>query len=198
MTDDKREGVLGRWSRLKRTRNAVVETGRRGAAAPAVSDPGGDEKTRTSMATAESDTPAALEQPPIPEDLPAIDTLGKDSDYTVFLRAGVPEDLRRQALRALWRSDPLLANLDGLNDFDEDYRTADGVVEIVRTAYRVGKGYLDAEDETAATEEAEEHPERIAAPAVDEAADETAPVVAEIEGSAAVPVDGSDRTRRKT
>jgi hypothetical protein len=154
VTDEDREGVLGRWSRLKRTRTAEVENRHRGAAAPAVPGPSDDEKVGKPVATAAFDSSRASEQPVQPEDLPDISTLGKESDYTVFLRAGVPEDLRRQALRALWRSDPLLANLDGLNDFDEDYRTADGVVEIVRTAYRVGKGYLDKEDEAAGTEEA--------------------------------------------
>jgi uncharacterized protein DUF3306 len=57
----------------------------------------------------------------LPPDLPDVDTLGKDSDYTGFMRDGVPEELKKLALRALWRSDPVLANLDGLNDYDEDY-----------------------------------------------------------------------------
>lgn len=54
-------------------------------------------------------------------DLPDIETLDKDSDYTSFLREGVPEGLKRMALRKLWLSDPVLANLDGLNDYDEDF-----------------------------------------------------------------------------
>jgi hypothetical protein len=54
-------------------------------------------------------------------DLPDIETLDKDSDYTVFLRDGVPESLKKLALRKLWLSDPVLANLDGLNDYDEDF-----------------------------------------------------------------------------
>jgi len=62
------------------------------------------------------ETPAAP-----PPDLPDIETLDKDSDYTAFMRDGVPEELKKLALRALWRSDPVLANLDGLNDYDEDY-----------------------------------------------------------------------------
>ncbi len=55
------------------------------------------------------------------EDLPDIENLGRGSDYTPFLRKGVPEHLTRQALRKLWRSDPVFANLDGLNDYDEDF-----------------------------------------------------------------------------
>jgi hypothetical protein len=37
------------------------------------------------------------------------------------MREGVPEALRNRALRKLWLSDPVLANLDGLNDYDEDF-----------------------------------------------------------------------------
>src|SRR3546814_9494628 len=39
-------------------------------------------------------------------DLPPIESLDKDSDYTAFLRAGVAPELRKQALGKLWRSDP--------------------------------------------------------------------------------------------
>lgn len=74
--------------------------------------------------------------------LPDVASLDRDSDYTVFLKAGVPADIRRQALRTLWRSDPVLANLDGLNDYEDDYSRTRDLSPVVRTAYRVGKGYL--------------------------------------------------------
>ena len=45
--------------------------------------------------------PAAAGEP-----LPDIDSLDKDSDYTVFMGEGVPEHLKRLALRKLWLSDP--------------------------------------------------------------------------------------------
>lgn len=88
--------------------------------------------------------PIAPNEPP-PVDLPTPETLDKDSDFSAFLKDGVPEALRRRALRVLWRSDPVLANLDGLNDYDEDYRSIGTVVEAVRTAYAAGRGYLDRE-----------------------------------------------------
>lgn len=52
--------------------------------------------------------------------LPAVETLGADSDYTGFMRAGVPEALRVQALRQLWRSHPVIGTLDGLGDYGLD------------------------------------------------------------------------------
>jgi len=54
----------------------------------------------------------------------------------------VPERLRRRALRQLWRLNPVLANLDGLNDYDGDFTNAATDAPGVKTAYQVGKGLL--------------------------------------------------------
>lgn len=56
-----------------------------------------------------------------------IETLDYESDFTVFMDAKVPEALRRMALRKLWRSNPILANIDGLNDYDEDFTDATAI-----------------------------------------------------------------------
>jgi hypothetical protein len=74
--------------------------------------------------------------------LPDPDTLGKDDDFTGFLAKTVPERLRRRALRKLWVSNPVLANLDGLNDYEDDYTDAATAGQVVRTAYEVGRGFL--------------------------------------------------------
>jgi hypothetical protein len=91
--------------------------------------------------------------------LPDIESLGKDSDYTGFMREGVPVALQNLALRKLWLSDPVLANLDGLNDYDEDFG------KILREGAKYMKRLADAgekytrpgadpeEDETGETEE---------------------------------------------
>jgi hypothetical protein len=73
--------------------------------------------------------------------LPPIDELQADSDYTPFLDRRVPKELKRMALRKLWLSDPVFANLDGLNDYDDDFRTM-GLGKVVRTAYEVGRGMV--------------------------------------------------------
>jgi Protein of unknown function (DUF3306) len=75
--------------------------------------------------------------------LPPIDELTFESDYTGFLAKNVPEALRRQALRKLWQSDPVLANLDGLNDYCEDFNVVDLPISIAQTSYVPGKGYVD-------------------------------------------------------
>lgn len=95
--------------------------------------------------------------------LPDPETLGPGDDFAAFMRAGVPEKFRKVALRRLWRSNPVLACVDGLNDYDEDFRTQ-AAGQVVKTAYRVGEGMLahlqhgaralaKVEDETAAAAE---------------------------------------------
>ncbi|HSK39029.1 MAG TPA: DUF3306 domain-containing protein [Arenibaculum sp.] len=90
--------------------------------------------------------------------LPDIDGLTRGSDFSVFMADGVPVELRNRALRKLWRLDPVFANLDGLNDYDQDYTDAAVATGIVRTAYRVGRGFvdhLDAKEDEAPTDAAD-------------------------------------------
>jgi hypothetical protein len=75
--------------------------------------------------------------------LPDPDTITLGTDITGFMRKEIPELLRRKALRALWKSNPVLAVLDGLNDYDEDYTDAATAGEAVKTLYKVGQGMFD-------------------------------------------------------
>ncbi len=82
--------------------------------------------------------------------LPDPDTLGQGDDFSAFMAKAVPDRLRRRALRRLWISNPILANLDELVDYGEDFTDAATVVEHLQTAYQVGKGmlgHLQAQDE---------------------------------------------------
>lgn len=75
--------------------------------------------------------------------LPDPDAIELGTDVTGFMRKEIPELLRRKALRALWRSNPVLAVLDGLNDYDEDFSNAATTVNGVQTLYKVGQGMFD-------------------------------------------------------
>jgi hypothetical protein len=75
--------------------------------------------------------------------LPDPDTLELGADITGFMRKEIPELLRRKALRALWKTNPVLAVLDGLNDYDEDYTDAALATKTVNTLYKVGQGMFD-------------------------------------------------------
>ena len=143
---DPEDPFLARWSRRKRDT-------RRDRPAP-------DAEPERRDAPAEDEPPAVGEpgaaEPGVAEELPDIDSLDKTSDFTVFLKEGVPEAIRRKALRRLWRTDPVLANLDGLNDYDEDFSAVGMVTEHLKTIYKVGKGYLDDEDGAPAEEVSED------------------------------------------
>ncbi|WP_120635189.1 DUF3306 domain-containing protein [Ruegeria sp. EL01] len=85
-------------------------------------------------------------------DLPDPDQLQAGDDVSGFMAKAVPDRLRRRALRRLWRLNPVLANVDGLVDYGEDYTDAACVVENLQTAYQVGKGMLAHIEALAAAE----------------------------------------------
>ncbi len=154
---DKPETALARWSRLKRAGTeseppTPPDDGLPVAEHAVPPETAGDGNQETPPDRDDA-SDAAVEP-----DLPDIADLNADSDFSVFLRKGVSEEIRRKALRVLWRSDPVLANLDGLNDYDEDFRATGALARAARTAYRVGKGYL-REREEEAVETAEPSPE---------------------------------------
>src|SRR5690606_15138337 len=128
MTED--EGFLQRWSRRKQQADAgqdaagPVEPGPKDAV-PADSEAAADEEAQNRAAAEAVD----------------LDTLDAHSDYTVFLKKGVPAALKTAALRKLWRSDPVLANLDGLNDYDQDFNAVGAAMKEFKSAWEVGRGY---------------------------------------------------------
>ena len=91
-------------------------------------------------------------------DLPDPDMLQPGNDVSGFMAKAIPERLRRRALRRLWRLNPVLANVDGLVDYGEDYTDASCVIENIQTAYQVGRGML-AHVEALAAEANEEAPD---------------------------------------
>jgi ferredoxin len=54
--------------------------------------------------------------------LPPLDSLDEKSDFSVFLSPGVSEEQCKSALRKLFHSQ-ILAQRDGLDDYDDDYRS---------------------------------------------------------------------------
>ncbi|MBV2359432.1 DUF3306 domain-containing protein [Thalassococcus sp. CAU 1522] len=90
--------------------------------------------------------------------LPDPDSLDAGDDFKAFLTDAVPARLRMRALRRLWRVNPVLANLDGLVDYGQDFTDSAMVVENMQTAYQVGKGMLRHVEELA--RQAEPEPQR--------------------------------------
>ncbi len=115
--NDSDERFRDRWSRLKRQSRQADRPTMSPVESPV--EPSGESPGEQSLPENPDAVPGS--ESDTVEALPDIDSLDGDSDYTAFLREGVPEDLKHRALRKLWRSDPVLANLDGLNDYDEDF-----------------------------------------------------------------------------
>ncbi len=148
-----RDGFLSRWSRRKlagmEPADAAeipmeAETAVEEDAAFEISDvPAGAPAAEGAEAPGETDD---REDPPRhrAEDID-IDSLTKESDFTVFMEKGVPTAVRRQALRKLWTSDPVLANLDGLNDY-EDMDFTYGISTVAKTDWKLGRGFLTDKD----------------------------------------------------
>jgi len=129
------DNFVGRWSRLKRGERTRGEVPGPGESAPAPAVPPTGEAR-----------PSESPDKTVVENLPDIDSLDESADFTVFLKEGVPEELRKRALRRLWRLNPVFANLDGLNDYDEDFTVAAAALEGVKTLYQVGKGMVLPEE----------------------------------------------------
>jgi hypothetical protein len=172
--------MLSRWSQRKHAaRHGVAPEDAAGDVRR------GDERQPSAPEAVEARRqPAAVDAVPADDEetpeLPPIDELTAESDYTIFLGKNVPEAIKRAALRKLWLSDPVFANLDHLNDYDDDYSFVDTAISAVKTSYQVGKGHIDEAEEAIAKLEpsdsdketdAENEKERASAPADSTAAD---------------------------
>ncbi len=144
MTRSNTQGADDFWGRRKAAVAAEMEHESREAEQ--------SELAETHAALEDKDDSAILAE----LDLPDPDTLEQGDDFSVFLAKAVPERIRRRALRKLWLSNPILANVDNLVDYGEDYTDSAVVIEGMQTAYQVGKGMLKHLEEMARqAEEAE-------------------------------------------
>jgi len=114
-------------------------------------------EVRHRVAEEEAEARARLEEKPDGEilrelGLPEPDDMKAGDDFSAFLKTSVPERIRARALRRLWTTDPVLANLDGLVEYGEDFTDAATVVENLQTAYRVGRGMMRHIEELARAE----------------------------------------------
>jgi hypothetical protein len=127
------EAFLARWSRRKSA----------------------DRRNAGGRATPAGETPAMANAAPAADQaalrkLPPLDSLTKDSDFSPFLRPGVPEPMKLAALRRLWATDPVWAEPERLDLHNLDY-TQPTLAALVRTVYRVGEGFGDGRGPAAPT-----------------------------------------------
>ena len=116
---------LSRWSRRK------LATAIEAPAPPATSAPAAAPAPATGVSV-----------PPAPVELPPVESLTFDSDFTAFLQPGVDDKVKRAALKQLFR-DPRFNILDGLDTYIDDYTKADPIPpDIVADLLRRGFGSI--------------------------------------------------------
>ena len=126
-------GFLSRWSDRK---NQIAKGGDVPDEGPA------PEIAEDSIIEDEED--AALTDAELLEkyDLPDPEVITEESGLEQFLNGrGLPGRVRQMALRRLWRLNPLFGVVDDMVEYGEDYTDAATVIEGMKTAYTVGKGY---------------------------------------------------------
>lgn len=114
--DGEKAGFLARWSRLKRAPEQPP--------APEPEPP----KAHSAL---EPPAPAACPIPGLPEidlaSLPKIEDLTASSDFSIFLKPGIPGALREAALRKMWSVDPAIRDFINCVDYQWDFNTPGGL-----------------------------------------------------------------------
>src|ERR1051326_3493234 len=115
-----REAFLARWARRKR--EAAAARSEAAAEPPPAAAPAENQAPE-----APAPGPVSVsESPPAPE-LPPIDAIDAATDIRAFLKADVPQDLARAALRRAWSTDPAIRDFVGLSENSWDFTAPEGV-----------------------------------------------------------------------
>ena len=118
MTRESKESALSRWSRRKLEAEKGIQ--------PADLNLPTEIEAEPSAPVAESETKPVLTD----ADMPDIESLDADSDFSGFMSEGVSDELRNLALRKLFRA-PVFNIRDGLDEYDEDYTSFEKLGDIV-------------------------------------------------------------------
>lgn len=134
---DEADGFLGRWSRRK-------AQARRGEIPPEPGDRPEPEEIASDEQRDDTVAVAGTEARPLqdgndeaetPRELPSLDSLDENSDYSMFMASDVDPDARRDALRKLFRS-PKFNVRDGLDDYDDDFSSPEPLGDIITAEMR--------------------------------------------------------------
>jgi hypothetical protein len=101
------ENIIRRWARLKQA-----------------------SKAERAADTAQDCAATTAEPTDVPFDLaslPCIESIAADTDIIAFLRAGVPPELTRAALRRAWASDPAIRDFIGIAENQWDFNDPDAI-----------------------------------------------------------------------
>jgi len=127
------DSFLARWSQRKAQARKDIELPDAehepvGDTAEDPSDTAASEPVEQSADLLDSQADATAELPPI-------ESLGEDSDYSAFLSSDVSADVQRKALRKLFQSSKFNVR-DGLDDYDLDFTNPEPLGDIITAEMR--------------------------------------------------------------
>lgn len=137
---DEEKGFLSRWSQRKRQQQSQnpnepdddpTDLDARNAEA---------ERAEAERVEREEQEKAEAEINRVVAESVDLDAISYGDDFSMFLKRGVPDQLRKKALRTFFNSSPILANLDGLNDYDEDFNNP--AHKVYKSAWNATRGFL--------------------------------------------------------
>ena len=123
------EGFLSRWSRRKQQAAGAINE--------LPDEPAGEVlpvAVSSANSTSEGATDAA-EGLPGDSDMPPVDSLDEDSDYSGFMSPNVSDELRNLALRKLFGSGAFNQR-DGLDDYDDDFTSFEKLGDVITAEMR--------------------------------------------------------------
>jgi hypothetical protein len=130
------EPFLNRWARRK----SVARTGGDADTAADESPMEGQEITDAAAAGEDSQAPELTD-----EDMPILDSIDENTDMSGFFSPKVTRAVKKAALRKFFHS-PVFNIVDGLDDYDEDFRNFEALGDIITSDMR---GMMEREAERA-------------------------------------------------
>jgi hypothetical protein len=154
VNQDSKESALSRWSRRKLEADQLA----------LVAEESTPPETTIGLTAAATEEAEMVEKPVLTDaDMPDIESLNEDSDFSGFMSTGVSDKLRNMALRKLFQA-PVFNIRDGLDEYDEDYTHFEKLGDIVT---------CDMKHEIEMQEQKQREAEEAAAAEHDEMAEET-------------------------
>ena len=182
MTRDSKESGLRRWSRRKQ--EAAQETQVLDQTTPIDTEASiGTAALAETKAETEAETEAESSPALTDADMPPIESLDEDSDYSAFMSEGVSDELRNLALRKLFKA-PVFNIRDGLDEYDEDYTYFEKLGDIVTCdmKHHIEMKELREREALALEAEQEAEDEMDVVEAIEEETDDGLEAIEDIEG----------------
>ena len=132
------EPFLNRWARRKRVARAGGDVDTTVGESSVEEPPKGE--AAEARAGEDSQAPELTD-----EDMPCVDGIDKDTDMSGFFSPKVSQAVKKAALRKFFHS-PIFNIVDGLDDYDEDFRNFEALGDIVTSDMR---GIMEREAERA-------------------------------------------------